>query len=64
MASLEKMVLSEDYPGVESIVSAYEQHCCEDDALAGRSSALCDEPDTPGEADRKPSPEALAQGRA
>jgi hypothetical protein len=30
------LVLDARYPGVVEIVADYEQHCCEDDALAGR----------------------------
>ena len=30
------MHVNGNYPGVEAIVAEYEQHCCEDDALADR----------------------------
>ena len=36
VANLALMYVDGSYPGVEAIVSEYEQHCCEDDALAKR----------------------------
>ena len=36
LAELEVMVERGDYPEVQGIISAYEFHCEEDDALAGR----------------------------
>lgn len=42
-ADLELMILIGSHPHVEAYVSAYEQHCCEDDALAGRDTSICDE---------------------
>lgn len=36
-----KMVEAGDYPGVLEIVADYKVHCCEDDALAGRSTEAC-----------------------
>ncbi len=39
-AELLLLVLSGDYPAVEEIVSAYEYHCCIDDAMAGRDEAV------------------------
>jgi hypothetical protein len=30
------MITRGDYPGVDAMLSAYEYHCCQDDALAKR----------------------------
>lgn len=40
---LQMMATAGDYPKVDAVVSAYEQHCCEDDALAGRDVSHCEE---------------------
>lgn len=36
IVDLQEMIRADAYPGVEEIVSAFDQHCREDDCLMGR----------------------------
>lgn len=41
LLELGNQIWVEVFPGVIEIVEDYEQHCCEDDALAGRDTSHC-----------------------